>query len=133
MTRALLVLTPNTREKAAAWLRKAPDGTRVEFRAPRRSLDQNAKLWALLTDVAEQAQHCGQRYPAEVWKTLFMQAFGREVRFLPTLDGSSVFPLGFRSSELTKAEMSELIEFIQVWGAERGVAFHTTEMHDVER
>lgn len=127
MTRALLVLTPNTREKAAAWVRDWPNGTRVEFREPRRSLDQNAKLWALLSDVADQAQHCGQRYPAEVWKTLFMQAFGREVRFLPTLDGSSVFPLGFRSSELTKAEMSDLIEFILAWGAERGITFHTQE------
>ncbi|SJM49858.1 hypothetical protein FM111_02090 [Brevundimonas diminuta 3F5N] len=57
----------------------------------------------------------------ETWKCLFMHALGREVRFVPTLDGSSMLPLGLRSSKLTKREFSDLIELILAWCAENGV------------
>ena len=128
MSRAALVLVSDAiRDRAVKWVRGVPPGTRIEFKAPRRTLDQNAMLWACLTDVADQARHMGRAYPSETWKALFMHALGREVQFLPTLDGQSVFPLGFKSSDLSKAEMSDLIEFILAWGAENGVTFHLKE------
>jgi len=134
MSRAALVLVSDAiRDLAVKWVRGVPPGTRIEFKAPRRTLDQNAMLWACLTDVADQARHMGRAYPAETWKALFMHALGREVQFLPTLDGQSVFPLGFKSSDLSKAEMSDLIEFILSWGAEHGVTFHAKEQSNVER
>jgi hypothetical protein len=51
-----------------------------------------------------------------------LHALGREVRFVPTLDGSSMLPLGLRSSKLTKAEFSDLIELILAWCAANGIA-----------
>lgn len=124
MTRALLTLTSEAvRLRAKRWLSQAPLGTRVEFRAPRRSIPQNDKMWSMLTDIAAQVTHCGRKYPADAWKVLFMHALGREIQFLPAIDGTTFVPYGQSSSELSKQEMSDLIEFIAAWGAEHGVVF----------
>jgi hypothetical protein len=84
-------------------------------------------MWAMLTDVAEQAEHNGRRYTPDQWKVLFMHACGREVQFIPALDGSTFIPWGQSSSDLSKQEMTDLIEFIFAWGAEHGVAFQEPE------
>jgi NinB protein len=124
VSRALLVLAnDDIRAKAARWIKGVPNNTRVEFKAPRRSLDQNSRFWASLTDVATQKEHFGRKYDAETWKCLFMQAWGREVKFVPTLAGDGIMPVMLSSSDLSKGEMSELLEFIYAWGAQNGVVF----------
>ena len=49
-----------------------------------------------------------------------MNACGWECQFLEGLDGRP-FPQGFRSSHLTKSQMSNLIEWLLAFGAEHGV------------
>jgi hypothetical protein len=128
MSRALVVINSNAdRQRVSAWAHKAPIGTRVEFKTSKRSLDQNSKLWAMLTEVAAQAEHAGKRYTADQWKALFMAACGNEVQFLPSLDGTTFIPWGSRSSDLSKEEMTQLIEFILAWGAENGVRFSASD------
>ena len=125
MSRHLLILANQTiKEKAHGWIDAVPFGTSVEFREARRSSEANAKMWACLSDVSRQVVHMGRHYPADTWKILFMAALGQEMKFIPALDGVSFVPLGYRSSELSKAEMSELIELILQWGTEHGVVFH---------
>jgi hypothetical protein len=125
LSRALIVITTQAdRRKAAAWVHKTPPGTRIEFKASKRTLPQNDRMWAMLTDVATQADHNGRRYTPDQWKCLFMHACGRDIQFLPSLDGSTFIPWGNRSSDLSKEEMSELIEFIFAWGSEHNVTFH---------
>lgn len=125
MSRALVILDSRfQRQKAADWCWALKDGTRVEFKAPKRSDDQNAKMWVLLSEVASQVDHMGKRYTPDEWKILFMHACGREVKFLPGLDGKTFVPWGQSSSDLSKQEMSDLIEFIHAWGAEHGVTFN---------
>jgi hypothetical protein len=122
MARALLILASDTqRATARRWLEQAPPGSRIEFKGPVRTLPQSAKMWAMLTDVATQKEHCGRRYVADDWKILFMHALGREARFIPALDGHGFIPIGQSSSDLSKEEMSDLIEFMTAWGAEKGV------------
>ena len=120
----MIVTSDADRAKVALWASKAPIGTRIEFKAAKRTLDQNSRLWAMLTDVAEQAKHIERRYTPSQWKILFMHACGREVQFLPSLDGTTFIPWGQSSSDLSKDEMSELIEFMLAWGAEHGIVFH---------
>lgn len=128
MARALLVLASDAiRAKAIHWISTAPPLTRVEFKEPKRTLDQNSKLWACLTDIAQQQEHCGRRYSADQWKILFLHACGREVQFIPALDGAGFIPWGQSSSDLSKGEMSELLEFVMAWGAQNGVIFHDDE------
>jgi len=112
------------REKAARWVMAAPVGTRVEFKRPKRTLPQNDRMWAMLTDIASQKEHAGRKYSPDQWKVLFMHACGREVQFIPALDNGTFIPWGQSSSDLSKQEMTDLIEFMLAWGAENGVHFH---------
>jgi hypothetical protein len=128
MSRATLVLhSPEIRARAIHWVEKAPAETRLEFKAPKRSLPQNDRMWAMLTDVATQKEHAGRKYTPDQWKILFMHACGREVQFIPSLDNATFIPWGQSSSDLSKEEMTTLIEFIFAWGAEHGVVFHDPE------
>jgi hypothetical protein len=111
------------REKAHNWIDRAPPGSRIDFKGPQRNVDQNAKLWSALTDIATQKTHAGRKYTTNQWKVLFLHALGREVQFLPALDGSTFVPYGHSSSDLSKEEFSELLDFIDQWGAENGVVW----------
>lgn len=124
MGRALLVITSNAdRQKAAMWVSKAPWGTRVEFKASKRSLPQNDRMWAMLTDIAEQVSHHGVKMAADDWKLVFLDALKRELRMVPNLDGTGFVNLGRSSSDLSKQEMTDLIELMFAWGAQKGVVF----------
>lgn len=125
MSRATVILTDrSTRERVCRWAHSAPSGTRVEFKEVKRSLEQNARMWAMLTEVATQATHMGRRYTTDEWKVLFLHALGKEMTFLPALDGTTFVPYGQHSSDLGKSEMTALIDLIFAWGAEHGVTFH---------
>lgn len=126
MGRALLVLnTAADRQRATHWVAKAPWGTRIEFKASKRTLPQNDRMWAMLTDVAQHMKATrGLDYDTDEWKLIFLHGWGREVRFLPSLDGKSVVPVPKSSSDLSKEEMTDFIEYIFKEGADRGVQFH---------
>lgn len=125
MSRHLIVLhSAEDRQRAHKYVTTAPLGTRIEYKASKRSLPQNDLMWAMLTDVSVQARHNGRQYTPDAWKVLFMHAIGREMQFLPSLDGSTFIPWGQSSSDLSREEMTALIDFIGVWGAENGVTFH---------
>lgn len=128
MSRAILILTGETqRAKAINWIRKAPYGTRVEFKEAKRSLPQNDRMWAMLTDVAQQVEWHGIKLSPDDWKLVFLDALKREVRMVPNLDGNGFVNLGRSSSDLSKAEMSDLIEMIEMFGAQHGVQFGSAE------
>jgi hypothetical protein len=105
---------------AHRWIDIAPPGAVVNIREGSRTDEQNAKMWAMLSDIAR-AKPEGRTLPTEIWKCLFMTACGHAVRFEPGLDGGGVVPIGFRSSRLTKAEMSDLIECIYEYGSRHQV------------
>lgn len=96
----------------------------------KRSIDQNRRMWAMLNDVSQNATHQGQQYSAENWKVLFMIAMGQELRLAPALDGKGLVPLSTRSSEMTIAEMADLMTFIEAWCAENGVILTDPRLGD---
>lgn len=127
MSRALITIRENAdRNLAARWAAQVPVGTRIEFKAMKRSLDQNSKLWACLTDVASQLEWHGQRLTTNDWKLIFLDALKQESRLVPSIDGSGVVSLGKSSSDLSKEEMTELLELILAFGANHGVVFRET-------
>lgn len=124
MSRALLVLdAPDVREKAKRWIDQAPVGTRVEYKAPKRSLEQNSMMWACLTEVADQVTHHGLKLTTDDWKLIFIDALKRENRIAPNLDGTGFVSLGRSTSDLSKDEMTDMIELILAFGAKHGVTF----------
>lgn len=116
----VILSTPRARQTAHQLVEKAPLGAVVSIAEASRTSDQNALMWALLSDVAR-AKPEGRSMPTETWKCLFMQAAGFSCRFEPGLDGEGVVPIGFKSSRLKKAEFSDLIEAIFEYGARHGV------------
>lgn len=108
------------RSRAHDLVDKAPHGAILNIRPATRTNEQNAKMWCLLSDLAR-AKPEGRDYPVEVWKALAMAMTGHSVRFEPALDGNGVVPIGFRSSRLSKEEMSDVIEAIYAYGSEHGV------------
>lgn len=124
MSRALVILASLAeRQRVANWAMKLPVNTRVEFKAPKRSLPQNDRMWSMLTEVAQQLPWHGIKLSADDWKLIFLDALKREVRMVPNIDGNGFVNLGRSSSDLSKDEMSDLMELIAAFGAQHGVAF----------
>ena len=129
MTQTVILRGLEQRALACALVRSAPADSVVKVSGPKRTLDQNAKLWAMISDVSR-AMPEGRRHTAEVWKCLFMHACGHTVQFEMGLDNRP-FPIGFQSSRLTKREMAELITTVQEYGDRHCVAW--SEPHPDER
>ena len=124
MSRALVIIgSERDRQRVAAWAVRAPWNTRVEFKAPKRTTDQNAKMWAMLTEVATQVPWHGLKLTPDDWKLIFLDALKREVRMVPNLDGNGFVSLGRSSSDLSKGEMGDLLELIHAFGARHSVVF----------
>jgi len=104
---------------ACRLIESAPQGAVVNIREASRTLDQNAKMWAMLSDVSR-AMPDGRKMTTERWKACFMQACGHAVQFETGLDGKP-FPIGYSTSALSKSDMADLITFIYQWGDENGV------------
>lgn len=125
MSRVTVILySKPQRERVCAWIMNAPVNTRVELKEPKRSLPQNDRFWAMLTDVSRQVTHHGVKLSPDDWKLVFLDALGRELRMVPNLDGTGFVNLGRSSSDLSKSEMTDLIELIFAYGAQHGVEFH---------
>ena len=115
------------RRKVATWASNVPIDTTVEFRAPRRSLDQNALMWSLLGQTSKQVEWYGQYLTSEDWKDVLTASL-RRTRVVPGIDAGSFVPLGMRTSQMTKPELAQLIELIYAFGADRGVKFRELEV-----
>lgn len=125
MSRHTIILRGSAdRARVVKYASAAPVGTRVEFKAAKRSLDQNSKMWASLSDVSAQLAWHGQKLTPDDWKLVFLDALKRELRIVPNLEGNGFVNLGRSSSDLTKDEMSQLIELILAFGTKHGVVFH---------
>jgi hypothetical protein len=119
MTHKIVLGSGFSRDRAKLLIEKAPKGYVAEVREPKRTLDQNDRMWAMLTDISV-SMPLGRRHTPDDWKAIFMNACGWECQFVEGLDGRP-FPKGFRSSHLTKSQMSQLIDFMQAFGDEHGV------------
>jgi len=120
---AVTLRTTADRQKVCKWVMNVDAGTRVELKEAKRTDDQNSKFWAMLTEVSQQLLWHGQKLNTEDWKLVFLDALKRELRIVPNITGNGFVNLGRSSSDLTKAEFSDLIEIIHAFGAEHGVQF----------
>lgn len=90
-----------------------------------RSIEQNKRLWAMLRDVSKQVVWHGQKLADSEWKDVFTAALKRQ-KVVPGIDGGFVV-LGTSTSRMTVAEMGELMELMEAFGAEQGVRFTAPE------
>lgn len=96
----------------------------LEIKPETRSLEQNALLWAILSDIARQVDWYGRKLTSEEWKHVFTAALAKQ-DVVPGIDGGFVV-LGKSTSNMTKKEMSAMFELAWAFGSERGVKWSPT-------
>lgn len=84
-----------------------------------RTLDQNAKLWAMLADVSRQVEWYGRKLTNEDWKHVFTAALTQQ-EAVPGINGGFVV-LGQSTRKMKKRQFAELIELIYAFGSEHNV------------
>ena len=107
------------RNLAKQFIDKAPENSVVKISPLTRSSEQNNKMWGLIEDVMN-AMPEGRQHTKEVWKAIFMNALGHETAFAMGIN-NEIFPIGFKSSQLSVRQMSDLIEMIYSYGAKHNV------------
>jgi hypothetical protein len=90
-----------------------------------RSTAQNSRMWAMLTEVSNQVDWYGRKLTPEAWKCVFSASLKKQ-DVVPGLHGDFVV-LGQSTSQMTVAEMTELMDLMEAFGAEKGVRFTTQE------
>jgi hypothetical protein len=93
----------------------------LEIRPINRSLEQNARLWAMLSDISFQVNWYGRHLTPHEWKHVFTASLKKQ-DVVPGIDGGFVV-LGASTSKMTKAEMCDLQTLMEAFGAEQGVFF----------
>lgn len=124
-TRKITLASIKQRTMAFRLLDGLEEGWRMSIGKRTRSQEQNAKFWAMLTDLSL-AKPEGRKCTPDDWKCLVMHACGHDVQFMEGLDGKP-FPVGFRSSRLKVGEMATLIDWIYAYGNEHSVAWSEPE------
>ena len=95
-------------------------GKVVILRDPTRTLEANAKLHAMLSDIAKQAQYMGKPRTIEFWKGLFVSgwqiATGQKPEIVPGLEGEFI---NIRESTATMSgkRLHSVIEYVNAWAA----------------
>lgn len=112
-------------QHAKGWLIAGDQRLTLEIRPEKRSDAQNRRLWAMLADISAQVDWYGQKLTSEEWKDVFSASLKR-TKVVPGLDGGFVV-CGQSTSKMTKAEMCELQELMEAFGAEKDVRFTSKE------
>lgn len=120
MTQTIILNSQHKRRSACNLIQAAPEGYVVEISAPKRSTEQNSRMWAMLSDISR-ARVGGQGYPPEYQKSLAMDMAGHKPIWLPAWSGDGLVCVGYKSSRLTVAEMSDLQTVIEAYAAEHNI------------
>ena len=103
---------------------------RLSIKRETRSSEQNARMWAMLEDVASQVVWHGRKLLKEDWKHIFSAAL-KQQDAVPGINGGFVV-LGQSTSKMTVAQMGELMELIEAFGAQNDVRFSAPKSWGME-
>ncbi len=98
----------------------------------RRREGSSRLMWALLTDISNQLEWCidgkMQQCSKEDYKEILSAGLRKEQRIAQGIEGGFVL-LGQRTSKMTVAQMSELIEFIYFFMSEKELKISAPEQY----
>jgi len=92
----------------------------------KRSQEQNALMWSVLTDLSKQVMWHGEKLTKEEYKDLLTAGLKKQ-RAIQGIDGGFVV-LGSSTSKMTKQEMTDLITLAHAFGDEREVKWSPTSV-----
>ena len=129
MKQSIVIGSEELRGRAIALVRSLPlfppYEVMVKTYKENRNLMQNARMWAMLTEISEQVEWHGQKLTKEEWKDIFTAALKRQ-KVVPGIDGGFVV-IGARTSQMSISEMSEMIEFAMAFGTQHQVKWKDYE------
>ncbi len=110
-----------------AYIGQVPLRITVSEWRPTRTLEQNDKMWAVLTDLSKQVEWYGEKLSKEDWKTNITAALKGQ-RTGIGID-HRVVVYGEPTSKMSIKQMSDVIEAAHAFGAEHNVVWgdHTGE------
>lgn len=99
----------------------------VKIQPMTRSLEQNSKLHALLSDISKQCEFNGKKRDIDTWKMIMVSAHtvatGGQVEIATGLEGEDI-NLRESTAKMSVKRSASLIEYITAWGVENGVKFN---------
>jgi len=102
----------------------------LEHEEEQRTIEQNKKQWPMYTDLSNQLEWYGEKLTPEHWKELLSNEWQAQ-KIVPGISGGFC-ALGVRTSKMKKREMSELIEIVYAFGADRGVKWSEPALKEFE-
>lgn len=122
------------RENCAQFAMTAPDGWRVRFSEPARSLQQNDRMHAMIADIAKQVRFLDRDWHEDDMKRLLVDDFAEEMRMagtplhhdgrvFPSFDGRRIVQLGIQTRDFYKKEAAQFIEYLYAYGAHHNVVW----------
>ena len=99
----------------------------VKIQPMTRSLEQNSKLHALLSDISKQCEFNGEKRDIDTWKMIMVSAHkiatGGKAEMVIGLEGE-VINLRESTAQMSVQRLASLIEYITSWGVQNGVRFN---------
>ncbi|PRM10346.1 NinB protein [Haemophilus influenzae] len=99
----------------------------VKIQPITRSLEQNSKLHALLSDISKQCEFNGKKRDIDTWKMIMVSAHkiatGGQAEMVIGLEGV-VINLRESTAQMSVKRLASLIEYITCWGVQNGVRFN---------
>jgi hypothetical protein len=120
MDEVAVIINDRTRPQAARAVVTAPDGWSAVIKPATRSLQQNALLHALFSDLAKQAKFHGRTLSAAQWKVLMISghtvATGGGADIVPGIEGEFI-NLRESSAGMSIRRMTSLLEYVVAYCA----------------
>lgn len=114
-------ITKDNLPQILGWVAKAPPGVCVAFKRPRkRTKDQNDMMWPYLRKIANAVDWDGHKLTDYQWKDVFTGSLWGGLS-VPGIEGGVVFVGARHTSDLNREEMSELLDCIIAFAAQRGI------------
>ena len=134
MKKVFRLVHSEARDGCARFAKTAPDGWIVTFQEPVRKNIQSEKFHAMIGDIAKQCTFMSQKWHANDWKRLLVDAFAKAMReigtplhhdgrVVPSLDGERVVQLGIQTADFRVKEAANFIEYLYAYGVENDVVW----------
>lgn len=126
-----ILINDRVRNNAMAALMRAPADYSVVISQKTRSTDQNAKLHAMLTDLAKSpVTWAGKRRNVEEWKAIIISghavATGSGGEVIPGIEGEFV-AIRESSARMSVSRAASLIEYLMSFCVQNNVELHETD------
>ncbi len=134
MKRTFILAHDTARHRAVAAVAEAPAGFMVVISEPTKKRVQESLYHAQIDEIAAQSEYAGRKWGSDDMKRILVDEFADEMRqagtplhgdgrLIPSENGRRVIQLGVQTRDFWVSEAAQFIEFLNAWGATRGVVF----------